>query len=442
MLHTFLLLAIPTVLEQLLGTVLQYVDTAMVGHLGADATAAISLSSTYNWFFNSLVAGIAMGFLSYIARAIGEKDEYKIRHAAAMALEMALAIGAALTLITQLIAPYVPVWMGAAENIRETGTWYFRLVFLPMIFRSCMVVLASVIRSTGDTKTPMRINVFINALNVVLNYLFIYLLGYGAIGAGIATALSFVVGGILMVISYLRNPYVKLERQYLPIEPAILKSILNIGIPSMMTSAVSCFGYIVATSLVSAMSTVVFAAHSIAITAEQIFYIPGYGMQAATSTLIGNALGEGDRRKEHSVMGIALGIVMILMLGAGLILFFGAHFMMTIFTTDAEVIRIGAGLLRIVALTEPIFGASIVLDGIYIGLGRTKIPMVIEIIGRWGIRIVGAYIMIRRFGGGINEYWYCMIADNIVRALLLGIGVLWIVRHEENHTSDRFGEGS
>ena len=272
---------------------------------------------------------------------------------------------------------------------------------------------------------------FINLLNSVLNYVFIYALGFGAIGAGIATAISFATGGILMISAFVKNPVLRISREYLKPEFKILKDCLNIGIPIMFTQMVACFGYIVATSFVSSMSTIVFAAHSIAITAEQIFYIPGYGMQAATSTLIGNSVGERDRNKEHNVMRLSLTIIVIIMCITGIILFVGARFMMGLFTNDPEVINIGTRLLRIVAFTEPVFGTAAVMDGIYSGLGRTKIPLVIEIIGRWGVRILGAYIIIGHLGGGIFHFWYCMIGDNISRALLLAIGLIIIIRREK-----------
>ena len=426
LIKTYLTLALPTVIEQFLSTLLQYVDTAMVGHLGAEATASISLSTTYSWFFGSIMGGIGMGFLSYIARAIGEKNEYNIRHALGMSLVTALSLGLVLTLVTEAIAPFIPVWMGADEAIRYTGTLYFRIINTTMILRSCLFILACVLRSTGDSRTPMKINLSVNVLNIFLNYLFIYVLSYGAVGAGIATAISYGIGGILILFAFARNPYVCIKKEYLRPEKRVLTDALAIGIPAMITRMISCLGHIVATSFVSAMGTVVFAAHSIAITAEQLFYIPGYGMQAATSTLIGNAVGERDRDKEIKVAKISLWLVISLMLAAGILLYIFAGPLMSIFTVNTEVIQTGTSLLKIVAFTEPMYGAYIVMDGIYVGLGRTKIPMFIELIGHWGIRILIASILINCYGAGIREYWYCMIADNICKSLLLAAGLLII----------------
>lgn len=427
LLYSFIGLAWPTVLEELLGTILQYVDTAMVGHLGPRATATVSLSSTYTWLLGSVMYAFGIGFLSYIARAIGEKDQQKVEAAANQAAITAIIVGAALTLITIAFAPFMPIVMGAEESIRHDASLYFTLINLPLILRACLTIFGSVIRATGDSKTPMKINLSINVMNIVLNYLFIYALKYGAIGAGYATCISYSIGGLIMCIAFIRNKTLNFHFSNFSFNKTVMGSCLRISLPVVLTQIVSCMGYVVATSFVSSMSTTIYAAHSIAITAEQLFYIPGYGMQAATSTLIGNALGESDMTKVKKIMKISLTSVITLMCVSGLLLFIFAEFMMSIFTTDTTVITTGTRLLRIVAFTEPIFGSAAVMDGIYAGLGKTKPPLYIELITRWGIRILGSFICVRILSLGIDQIWYCMIADNISKSILLAIGLVIVI---------------
>lgn len=431
-LAALLLLAWPTVLEQLLSTVIQYIDTAMVGHLGADATATVSLSSTYSWLINSIIYAIGIGFLSYIARAVGEKNQEKIEKAAGQAVSVAFILGIALTIITGIIAPFMPVWMGAEEHIRHDASVYFFLINAPLLFRSFMSIFGSVIRSTGDTKTPMLVNVLVNVINTGLNYVFIYLLGYGAIGAGIATAISYTIGGILMSVAFVKRPILNFKWSHIKFDKTVMWGCLSIGIPIMCTQIASCSGYVVATSFVSAMATTVYAAHSIAITAEELFYIPGYGMQAATSTLIGNAIGEKNRKKEHSIIRWSLVVIFATMCVTGLLLFVGAEFMMGLFTDDAKVIRIGTRLLRIVAFTEPVFGSAAVMEGIFDGMAYTKYPFVVTLISRWGVRIAGSFLCVRIWGMGIDAIWYCMIGDNILKAVLLMLGLIRILRRQNS----------
>ena len=122
-------------------------------------------------------------------------------------------------------------------------------------------------------------------------------------------------------------------------------------------------------------------------------------------------------------MVLSLGTIFILMCVTGVALFLGAEVMMSLFSKDAQVIRIGSRLLRIVAFTEPIFGAAAVMEGIYDGMGRTKYPFVVTLISRWGVRILGSFLCIRIFHMGIDQIWYCMIGDNILKAVLLAFGL-------------------
>lgn len=430
MLASLLMLSWPTILESLLETIVQYVDTAMVGHLGADATATVSLSSTYTWLINSVMSAMGVGFLAYIARAIGEKNEEKIKKAAGQTVLVTLITGSILMIITLGIAPFMPVWMGADEAIRHDAAVYFIWINLPMVFRAATIIFGAAIRSTGDTKSPMIVNLIVNVVNIVFNYILIYPCGLGAVGAGISSAISFVIGGMLMTIVLFRNQTLQIERKNIRLNRTVLAPIMAIGVPVMCNRIMSCSGYVVATSFVSSMATTVYAAHSIAITAEEMFYIPGYGMQAATSTLIGNAIGECNRKKERSVILTAIMVIFVIMCVTGLLLFLGAELMMGLFTNDPKVIAIGSRLLRIVAFTEPIFGTTAVMEGIYNGMGRTKYPFVVELISRWGVRIFGSFLVVRVFHFGITQVWYCMIGDNILKAVLMAGGLIRILRRQ------------
>lgn len=166
------------------------------------------------------------------------------------------------------------------------------------------------------------------------------------------------------------------------------------------------------------MGTTVFAAHSIAVTAETIFYVPGYGLRSASSTLIGNARGErnGEKLKEVGRLSVLLTIGVMLL--SGILLYFGSGTLMRLFTPDARVAALGADMLKIVAFSEPFFGLMIVLEGILYGLGRTRYSFFVGTVGMWAVRIFFTFLCVRVWDLGLNAVWYCMIADNITKALL------------------------
>ena len=428
-------LAWPAILEGIFQTVLQYVDTAMVGRLGAEATATVSLSSTYNWLIHSVISAFGVAFLSYIARAIGEKNQEKIHSAANQVVFITVVVGAVFTVVTLWMAPFMPGWMGADEAIRQDASRYYAYVNMPMLFRAATIIFGAAIRATGDTKTPMRVNVFVNFLNIGLNYIFIYMLCKGAVGAGMATGISVAVGGVMMTWAFARNSILHGEGYRFSIQcfqpnHKVLSGIMAIGLPIVMTRVASCMGHVVFTSFVSSMATSIYAAHAIAITAEEIFYIPGYGRQSATSTLIGNAIGEGDIKKQKEIKTISVVSIFVLMCITGLLLYFGAEFMMRIFTKNEQVIAIGTKLLLMVAFTEPVFGTSAVMEGIYNGMGRTKYPLFVELVSMWGVRIVGAFVCVRVLGLGITSVWVMMILNNVLKAILLAIGIFYISKKQ------------
>jgi putative MATE family efflux protein len=266
----------------------------------------------------------------------------------------------------------------------------------------------------------MLVNLLSNILNVILNYILIYKVALGVKGAAISTAISSVLCGLAMFALMMKNSNLRTPVR-LKVEKPILKETVKIGFPVMATTMVSCFGHVVFASLVSSMGTTVFAAHSIALSAETIFYLPGYGLRSATSTLIGISVGENSYDKFKTVVRQSVLLTVGMMAFTGLVLFITASQIMAIFSPDEEVIALGARVLRLVAISEPIFGLMIVSEGIYYGMGQTKTAFIVTTIGSWGIRIVSTVICVYVLHTGLFEIWICMLADNTFRALAMAI---------------------
>lgn len=423
-LKTLIVLAIPTMIEEVLATLLQYVDTAMVGHLGEQATASVNVTTTVTWLVSSIPSAIGVGILALIAKALGQRDEELIRTLSKQALLLVLVFGIMTGGISMLLAPYIPGWMGAEEAIWADASAYFFIISIPMVFRTSGSVLGAAIRATKDTKTPLYISVITNGMNAGLNYLLIYTAGLGVVGAAIASAVSYTCFGILMFAAYRKNAYLRWEWNTFRIDTARLKECAKVSIPVLGTSMMSCMGYVVFASLVSGMGTTVFAAHSIAVTAETIFYIPGYGLRIATSTLVGISLGEGDREKFHMVSRVSIAVTMVMMVVNGCILYFVSYPLMCLMTNSATVAGIGAEMLKLVAFSEPFFGLMIVMEGIFYGLGRTRYAFFVETFSMWGIRILSTAIVVLVFQLSLKAVWYCMIADNVSKAVLFTIPML------------------
>lgn len=421
-------LAWPTMLEQAMQTAVQYIDTAMVGTLGTAATAAVGSTSTVNWLISSSISAMSIGFLAFIAKARGAGEEAKAKRAVGQSVLAVLVFGTFFTVLALSLSNMVPVWMQVDENIRETASQYFFIVYLPMLPRAASIIFGTVLRASGDTKTPMKIGVIVNTVNVVLNFVLIYETrvlkifgaeftvfgaGLGVIGAAIASAAAFTVGGIMITVILWKHPVLSPKGQKITPDMEILRPCLKVAFPNMLQRFGTSLGFVAFASMINSLGEVSTAAHTIANTVESAFYIPGFGMQTAAATLNGNAYGAKDKQRMHDLANMFIPIEVALMLVSGASLFVLAPGLMDIFSDSPEVISLGSTVLRMVAVSEPFYGFSIIIEGMMQGVGRTKEPFVYNIIGMWGIRIVGTFIFTQLLSFNLVAAWGCMIAHNM-----------------------------
>ena len=426
-------LAWPTMLEELMHTAVQYIDTAMVGQLGTYATAAVGSTTTVNWLVGSSIAAFGIGFLSFISQALGAGETERARRASAQSVLAVLVTGGFFTILTVSLANQVPVWMQVEPSLRPLAARYFRIVYLPMLFRAASVIFGTVLRAAGDTKTPMRVGIGMNLTNVVLNFFLIYRprqvslfglrftmwgAGLGVEGAAIASAVSFALGGVVIAIVLFRHKTVSPRGHSIRPDWLVLRPCMRIAIPNMLQRFATSLGYVVFASMINALGDLSTAAHTVANTVESAFYIPGFGMQAAAATLTGNAIGARDRQRLKDLTLLIIALEVGMMIVSGGLLFAFAPQMVRVFSHDPKVISLGSTVLRMVALSEPIYGVSIVIEGMMQGAGKTKAPFVFNVAGMWGVRILGTFLCTHFFGGGLVAAWACMIGHNVLLCLL------------------------
>lgn len=437
MMRNLWILGAPTILEQALQTAVLYIDTAMVGRIGAQASAAVGLTSTVSWLFNGIFFALSIGLLSFIAQYSGAGDMESAHRTSVQAFWVWGVLSVIETVAALSISFVLPKWMGASPEIWKDAGTYFFITSCPMVFKGANIIFANVLRANKDSKTPMLVNIFVNILNIVLNQLLIGPdmvlkaggmsfvipgMNWGVAGAAVATAVSQSIGGIMIFIALIRNPLTTPRGYGLAPDSRILACCVKVSLPLMAERLVMGMGYVAFSALVAGLGTLSTAAHSIAIAIEEAFYVPGYGMQTAVSTLSGNAVGRKDREELAQVAKAGLLIAVSIMTVMSVFLFFASPLIMKIFTADMAVVKLGAAVLKIVAVSEPMFAVLIIFEGVFHGIGETKAPFCFAIITMWGIRIGTTWILIHIFGAGLTIVWVCMVADNICRCLLL---VIW-----------------
>ena len=427
-------LAWPLFLEQILSTLVSFADTAMVGALGVNATASVSISNSFVFLFNGVMMALGTGLTAYVARSVGARDYEAARAYIRHAIILLMLVGLPISLITCALHRQIPRLMGAEPEIMDQASAYLLITSAFRIFSMAMMVLGSVFRGRGDTKTPLRINVFVNIINIVGNYLLINAphtvrlfsleipmigAGWGVVGAAVSTGVSWLVGGTVLAVMLFakKDPsQISLRDSFKP-DGAVIGRVVSLSVPAMLERFCMSFAGIVVTRCIASLGTVVVAAHSVALTAESISYMPAFAFATAVTTLVGQSLGakKPDLAVKYTRHTIQLGTAVMIL--AGVILYVFAEPLVRIITQDERAVSLAKECLRIVAFIQPVQTGAWIYAGALRGAGDTKWPFYITAVCNWGIRTAGVYLCIRVFGLGLPEAVICMCADNAVRCL-------------------------
>ncbi len=428
-----LLLAWPAIVEQLMITLVQYVDTAMVGSLGSAATAAVGLTASTTWLFGGMFNAASIGFSVQVAQHLGAGREKIARDVAWQALGFVGIFGLLLGGIAVALSFPLPALLGAEAAVRPQASLYFRIIACAMPFTLGANMFSAILRCAGDTKTPMVLNLMINILNVVLNLCLIYPArtltlfgfsvpvwgaGWGVAGAAFASGCSTaVVFFLFLLVMFRRRSPVQLKwKQRCGFQRECLLAVWRLGLPAALERATLCVAQIVITAVITGIGTVAVAANHLAVTAESISYLPASGVAVAGTTLVGQTMGAGrkDLARRFARMVSWMGIAIMTLGGA--VLFAFAPQLIMIFSKDPEVISLGAQVLRIVAFAEPLFGASIVASGALRGAGDSKGPFYISLATMWGVRITLSLLLAGQLG--LVGVWLAMAAELCARGLI------------------------
>lgn len=414
-----LLLSVPAILAQLSSVLMQYIDSAMVGRLGSNQAASVGLVSTTTWIVGGFAMAVITGFSVQVAHACGAKDFGKARQVLRQGLFSVFAFSLLLALVSLGIAGLLPGWLGGAEQIRSDASAYFRIysAFLPIGMTG--YAAASMLQSSGNMKVPSIIYVTMCALDVVFNYIFIYLLDMGVAGAALGTGFSEViasVAGIWYVCTRSKELRIVGEKgSFLP-QRSTVRTAFGVTGPLWLQNIVMRGAHVMSTIIVAPLGPVSIAANAFAITAESFCYMPGYGLEESATTLVGQSLGarrnDLARRFGWTTIGMAMAIMSVLAVA----MYVFAPQMMGIMSKDPEVVALGARVLRIEAFAECLYAASIVGFGVCAGAGETLVPTALNFGSIWLVRIVLALILTPRLG--LTGYWIAMAVELSVRGIL------------------------
>lgn len=428
------LLSFPSMMAQLVHIMMQYIDAAMVGSLGAQASASIGLVSTTIWLFGSLCSAASVGFYVQVAHKIGAGDFAGARQVLRESFLSCILFSFLLCGIGVGISKHLPHWLGGGDDICGDASTYFMYFSLCLPFSMLNSLCSGMLRCSGNIHTPSILNVLMCLLDVLFNWLLIFptctLFGItfpgadlGVTGAVLGTALAYIICSLLMCyFTVVRSKELSLRQDCGTFIPQLrtLREGLHIAAPIAVEHIVLCGAQIVSTVIVAPLGTIAIAANSFGITVEALCYMPGYGMSDAATTLVGQSLGAGRRYLARSFGRITLGMGIAFMTLMAVVMYTASPALLSIMTPDVAVQQLTVEILRIEAFAEPMFAASIVCYGIFVGARDTLIPCTMNLTCIWLLRIIPAALLASHMG--LQGVWIAMAVELTFR------GIIFLIR--------------
>lgn len=432
-------LSLPAVLANASAMVMNFIDAAMVGQLGADDSASVGLMGTTSWLFEGVLSAFAAGYAVQVAHLLGAKRNADARQTVRQAIVVCLGFSLLLAGIGLLLCRPLPVWLGAEPHIREHATIYFGTFMLFVPFFMIDIVASSMLRSSGNMRIPSILNILMCVLDVIFNFFLIFPTrevlilgqhltipgaGLGVMGAALGTASAGLVISLLMAYYLVfRSNELRLTLDRGSFKPTwnTFTKAIKISTPMGLQHIMMCSASIVITGIVAPLGSIALAANSFGITAESLCYMSGYGIADAATTLIGQSLGAGRKRLTRSFAWITVLSGMTIMGMMAVLMYVFAPELMGIMSPVPEVVELGARCLRVEAWAEPLFAAAIISYGVFVGAGYTLVPCGINLVSMWIVRLGLSALLVTSMG--LYGVWLAMAIELCFRGTVY---LLWL----------------
>lgn len=420
-------IAWPVLVELLLGSLFGMIDMMMLGRisdnaLAAASVAAVGITNQPLFIGLSLVQALNVGGTAMIARYYGanenEKIETVLKHVVLLSMLM---LTIPLSILGLVFTDSIMTFIGAQADALQAGRGYFRIVMVGFLFQSLNMSISAALRGIGETKTPMRVNLKVNFLNVIGNAVLIYgLLGFpklGVTGAGISTAMSNAIASVLLLAYIVKGKsIIKISlRHPFKFDGNIIYNLIKIGVPATLEQLALRTGILLFARIVAGLGTVIYAAHQIALNILGLSFQPGQAFGIAASSLTGRTLGakEPEKAEEYAKKTRRIGS-MISTFMAVIFFFFGPQ-LVSLYSPDPVIIRNTSAALKVIALVQPFQSSQFILAGALRGAGDTFWPLVSTFTGVLLIRVVFTHIFVNIMGYGLIGAWMAVFIDQIIR---------------------------
>ena len=422
-LNLIIQLSIPSILAQITSVLMFFIDQAMVGRVGVEAAAACGLVESTTWGVGSLTSAASMGFSVQVAHFIGANDFQKARSVFRHGLICTTIFSLVIALIGISISWRLPFWLGGGEDIAHDATLYFMIFMFVLPFFQLSSLSGAMLKSSGNMRIPSVMSIIMCLLDVVFNYIFIFVFHLGVLGVAMGTGLAIVIGGSTQAyFAIFRSATLglRLDKERFAFVWSYVHNAVKICIPMAAQSLLMSGAQIISTTIVAPLGNFAIAANTFAITAESLCYMPGYGLGEAATTLVGQSLGAARQDLTRSFARMTVWLAMAVMALMGVVMYIFAPELMALMTPIEEICDLGARCLRIEAFAEPMFGAAIVTYSVCVGAGDTFKPALINLCSMWFVRLSLAALLAKDYG--LTGVWTAMAVELTFR------GGLFLVR--------------
>jgi len=415
------LLAIPMILELMLESVFAVVDMFFVGKLGSTAIQAVGLTESVLMIIYTVAMGLSMGATAMVARRIGEKNPEGAAHAGAQSLIIALVVTLLISVAGVIYAADILSLMNAEPEVIKEGVVFTRIMFGGSIVIIFLFLINGIFRGAGDAATAMRSLWIASGLNIILCPLLIYGWGpfpeLGLKGAAIATTIGRGTGVIYQCFKLFgKKGIIKIRIPHFNWDWPIIKSLISISWPAIFQFFMATGSWIILTRLVAEIGgKEASAGYQIAMRNVVFFILPAWGLSNAAASLVGQNLGAQQPGRAEQSVRLATKYNAVFMSFVMLLFLLLARPIISIFSTEAEVIRHGTEALKIISAGYIFYGIGMVMIQALNGAGDTKTPTWINFFGFWIFQIPFAYLLAKGLNWGITGAFIAIpVAETLI----------------------------
>ncbi|WP_246943745.1 MATE family efflux transporter [Bacillus pinisoli] len=421
---TLFALTWPIFIELFLHMLMGSTDTFMLSHISDDAVAAVGVANQLIFFTILLFGFVATGTAVLVSQYLGAKLPIEAKNVSAISITLNLIFGIIISVAVVLFRGQFLNLFELTNQIYDYANQYLLIVGGTLFTQSLLLTISSILRANGYTKESMFISIIMNIIHVVGNAIFIYgLLGVpemGVQGVAISTALSRAVALLLIfVLMYKLLPIHIQWKDYLNFDIKQIKKILNIGIPAAGEQAVYNTSQMAITAIIAILGAEMLTTRVYAFNIMSFILLFGLAMGQGTQILIGHKVGARDFDGAYQQLLKSLKSSIIITILIAIIVAIFREPLMSIFTDNEEIIKVGGFLLLLSLILEPGRTFNLVVINSLRATGDARFPVLMAFISMWGISVPVSYLLGIKLGYGLAGVWVAFILDEWLRGIIM-----------------------